>query len=177
MGSVLPYLKAKRIFDAMESPYRDKSLPEIIHDIDQAVGLYSPSGDEDTTVALLGTLSRMMDQDRNLPPELVHELLARIEPTAGQGVEQWSALGRVYSRLASRSSRPDDYQHAIAYFSMARERAPGLPTALYPLLDLYRGRGDRQGMAELGQAILSRWPDDPRVQRIMHAGPAPSASR
>jgi O-antigen ligase len=177
MGAVLPYLKAKRIRDAMESPYRNKSLPEILDDVDQAVGLYSPSGDEDTTVALVRNLGTMMDEDRNLPPEVVHELLGHIEPTAGPGVEQWCALGMVYSRLTFRASRADDYARAVAYFSKARERAPWLPTVLYPLLDVYRGRGDRQGIAELGEAILSRWPDDARVRHIVHGGPPPSASR
>src|SRR5262249_31217783 len=103
----------------------------------------------------------------NLPPEVVRELLGHIEPKATSGVAQWLALGKVYLSLVARGSRTDDYEHAVAYFSKVRERAPGLPGALHALFALYRSRGDRQGMADLGEAILSRWPDDARVRQLI----------
>jgi O-antigen ligase len=177
MGAVLPYLKAKLLRAALESPYLGKSLPDVLDDIDQAVGFYSPAGDEETTFLLSANLSKMMSDDPNLPLEVVRALLGRIEPKAAPGVRPWLGIGQVYFTFASRASRTDDYEHAIAYFSKARARAPGLPAVLYPMFELYRRRGDRQGMAEVGEAILSRWPDDLQVRQLMGAGPTPSARR
>jgi hypothetical protein len=175
MSAVLPYQKASLLNEAIESPYRNRSLPEVAADIDQAVGFYSPAGNEETTVFLLEGLCAMMDADPNLPVQVVRDLLGHIEPQAAPGVRQWLALGKVYTAFASRESRVDDYEHAIAYFSKAREHAPGLPGPLYALFSLYRHRGDRQGMAELGHEILSLWPEDSGVRRLVSPGPPSSA--
>jgi hypothetical protein len=176
MSAVLPYLKASSLNDAIESPYRNRSLPEVLADIDQAVGFYSPAGNEETSAFLLENLSAMMNADPNLPVQVVRTLLGQVEPQAAPGVRQWVALGKVYMTFAFREPRSDDYERAVAYFSKARENAPGLPGPLYALFSLYRRRGDGQGVAELGHEILSRWPQDSGVRRIVGAGP-PSAGR
>src|SRR5262249_34365339 len=47
MGAVLPYLKGERVHDALESAHGNKSFPDVLDDIDRALGFYSPSGDEE----------------------------------------------------------------------------------------------------------------------------------
>jgi hypothetical protein len=56
---------------------------------------------------------------------------------------------------------------AERYFVMAVNLAPKRPQSLYGLLDVYRMKQDRKKMEEIGNRILSLWPEDQNVKALL----------
>jgi hypothetical protein len=56
---------------------------------------------------------------------------------------------------------------AERYFTTAVNLAPNRPQSLYGLLDVYRMKQDRKKMEEIGNRILSLWPQDQNVKALL----------
>lgn len=162
-GSLLPFSRSRRFIAALRNFPNIQSIEQFTAIFDSVFNFYAPVGDEEIAKFLSNDITNVVAQ--NTVPEGPARMLT--EYIDGRlfkdDVRHLLTSGQLYYFLWKRFGEENDFQKAEEYFLKAEEIGPQLPPPLYALLSLYRDKGDRQKLVEVGGKILALWPDDATV--------------
>lgn len=167
-GAYLPFTKSQRYIVALRALPSLKSVGEFEKNFDNAVGYYSPIGDEEVMKFLSNDISNIIT-DQKQTEVVSRALVEYIEPHMFKNdVRHLITLGRAYFVLWQKYDRKDaDYNRAEEYYLMAYAIGPKLPPVLYSLFDLYKLKGDNEKLKNIVSEILRYWPDDESVKNVL----------
>lgn len=169
LGSYLSFVKAQSYIFLVTSSENagPQPLTDIIKKMDSAVGFYSPVGQEEVVRYITNDILNVLIQTTQ--SEQVDRVFTDyIEPHIfKQDVRHTLVMGEIYKALWEKYNRESDYYKSEEYYKRTLALAPRLPQALHSALDLYKVRGDKEKMREVGEQILKLWPDDQRTKEIL----------
>jgi hypothetical protein len=158
-GSYLPLAKSRLYISTMRAAQSIRSVTEFEKLYDQMFSLSSPVGDEETVKFLSYDILSIISIE-NQPEEIARELVSYIEPHLIRNNVRHLLVGaQMYTTLWQNYKRESDYQTAVRYYRAAYDIGPKLPPVLFGLLQLYVNHGDMASANELGDHIVSLWPN------------------
>jgi len=164
-GAILPFQRAKLYIAAIQQSPNIKTLEEFEQIFDKVWQSYSPVGDEEIARHLASSILNPLASPEQ-PKVAARFLVDYIEPKlAKNNVKHLLIAADMYRVLWDRfGQKEDDFRKSEEYYLKALPLGPGLPLTLYGLLDLYKMKGNTEKMREIGEKILSLWPDDERIK-------------
>lgn len=173
-GSYLPLKKSKGFILAMQQSGSIRSISDFKEIFSVPLDIPSPIGQEELTRNLGNFSISVVDQAAN--PGTVGEIVDYIERyfepilERGRGMsygQNLYVLGtlNIVSLLKTREVRY--FTAAKRYFEENLAMGPNRPQALYGALDVYRMEQNFPKTKEVGQKILSQWPNDTRVKQLL----------
>lgn len=158
-GSYLPLAKSRLYISTIRSAQSVRSVAEFKALYDRMFALYSPIGEEEIvkfmSYDVMGIVS-IKDQ----PEEIARALVEYIEPhLLTNNVRHLLVAAQMYTTLWQNYGHDSDYEVAVRYYRAAYDIGPKLPPVLFGLLQLYVNRGDMTSANEIGEHILSLWPN------------------
>lgn len=165
-GSILPFMKARAYIRAVSSLGTIKSVQDMKATFDPAFELRSPVGGEElakfTSNNLFGIVVNPSQGEA-----VARSVLDYIEPKMHQNnVRHLTIVGRMYFSLWMNYHKPEDLNKAEDYYLRAHDIGPRLPQPLYALFEIYHEKGDAVRMSQIGNTILSLWPEEKRIKRV-----------
>ena len=109
-------------------------------------------------------------------PKVIEELIKFISEyydpiiQSGRGMSSGQnvfVMGSINQLAGVRTKDPRYFEAAKRYYLRGLESAPIRPQYLYGLFDVYRNGGDIENAKLIGERILSIWPTDDRLQKIL----------
>jgi tetratricopeptide (TPR) repeat protein len=169
-GSYLPLKKAQLYISALNAAQGSTQTLQTFEALFQpALSLPSPVGGEEVFKYFSSDVANALtDTSTN---EAVSVALVRfLEPYARQDdVMHLLSMGSIYNTLWQNFRRDEYYEKAESYYEKALALGPKLPQSLYSLLNLYELKGDVAKAQATARTILSYWPSDEAVRRVLQA--------
>jgi len=165
-GAYLPWIKARAYISALQtmSDGGIQSLGDYFKNYDVPLKTYSPIGDEEVTKFLSNDILNLISNGSQ-SEEVSRALVEYIEPMLFKNnVRHLLVGGQMHYVLWRRFNNEGDYQKAEQYYLAARAIGPKLPPVLYELIGLYKDMGDTTKMKEVGETILTYWPQDESIR-------------
>lgn len=159
-GSLLPFARSRRFIAALRSFSNIQSIEQFTAVFDSVFNFYAPVGDEEIAKFLSNDITNVVSQ-ATVPEAPARMLTEYIDSHLFKDdVRHLLTSGQLYYFLWKRFGKETDFQKSEEYFLKAHQIGPKLPPPLYALMSLYRDKGDKQKLTEIGQKILVLWPDD-----------------
>lgn len=167
LGSYLPFIKAKLYPEAAIMLNEIRGIEGFKILFTKVFETYSPVGQEEvvkfTSTIIQNTISR-----EDVPEEPAIMIVKFIEPYfIEDNVRHLIMLGNMYGNLWTRFGKEEHFLTAEKYYLEAKNIGPKLPPVLYSILDLYRRKGDKEKILEIGNIILGYWPQDASVRALL----------
>ncbi len=165
-GAYLPWEKSRAYINALKimSGGGIQSLGDYFKNYDVPLKMYSPIGDEEVIKFLSNDILNLISKGSQ-SEEVSRALVVYIEPMLLKtNVRHLLVGGQMHYVLWRRFNKEEDYQKAEQYYLAARAIGPKLPPVLYELIGLYKDKGDAVKMKEVGETILSYWPQDESIR-------------
>ena len=135
-----------------------------------ALDFKSPVGQEETVKFILSGI-RDIVRSPNLPAPVAEELVHFVELYAFKDdVRHLAAMGDVYSILWAKYGDEKSFATSESYYKKALAIGPNLPPILYSLLTIYQIKEDKEKIGEAAKTILSYWPNDSLVEKLIDSG-------
>jgi tetratricopeptide (TPR) repeat protein len=177
LGSYLPmrkstaFIRGMRAVEAISA--NGKLTPELFENIMTASLLApSPIGQEELVRQATGMVMDLVQRGIDEPERMVNFAESFYTPIVerGRGMsfsQDLYVLGLVHQAALMGTRDGRHLAAAIAYFEEGLRLSPDRPQFLYGLFDAYRLAGDFDRARETGEKIISLWPADVRVTRIL----------
>jgi hypothetical protein len=177
--SFLPLTKSTALIRSMRAAEaffaEGKLTPAVFEDImSRPLLAPSPIGQEEAVRQVTGMILDMIRQINN--PGDVERLINFAESfytpiiERGRGMsfsQDLYVLGFAHQAAAIQTRDGRYLAFARKYFEEGLRRGPNRPQFLYGLFDVYRMQGDIRRAREIGEKIISLWPGDERVARML----------
>jgi len=165
-GAYLPLAKSRLYIATMRAAQTTRSVTEFEALYSRLFELYSPVGTEEIvkfmSYDVLGIISIP-----NQPEEVTRALVEFTEPRLFLGNVRHLLVGaQMYTVLWQNYGHESDYAAAVRYYRAAYDIGPKLPPVLFGLLQLYVNHGDMASANEIGERIVSLWPDAANLQAL-----------
>jgi tetratricopeptide (TPR) repeat protein len=179
IGTYLPYRKGVSYITALGQAPQATSLSEFGHVFAVSLDLPSPVGQEELVRSFVNTMSSVIASNAKDVPGLGDSALQLVDHYAqplldrGRGLSFAQLLyvsGAAYETAYSATGNTAYSDKARMYYERGLELSPDRPQFLYPLLEDYRARGDKDKARELAERILSIWPDDAQTRALLDKG-------
>lgn len=172
-GSYLPLKKSKAFIQTLRSLSTARSFGDFTKAMSIPLNIPSPIGQEEL-VRNLGNIVLGVVERSGSPPELIAgsiEYLESyyrpiIERGRGMSFSQNLYLLGVTNQLAFANTKQIKYfEAAKRYYEDGLRLGPGRPQFLYGVFDIYRTENNVPRAKQVGEQILSQWPQDERARR------------
>ncbi len=167
-GAYLPFQKSQRYITAIRNVPQIRTTADFHKEFDVPFSYVSPIGDEEITKFLSSDVLNMIQ--KNQPEEVARDLVSYVD----QHLSRYSydlrlelLRGHLYETLWRNYRHGDDYLKAESIYLHAVQLGPRVPRALYVAFNLYVTSQDPRGLREIGEKILSLWPEDVRVKEVV----------
>lgn len=176
-GAILPFRKSQLFIQAMHQASQSRSVVEYMGTFNKALDFYSPVGQAEDIRFLENQIGSIVAQK---PPQQVADALvmyadsiSRVTQSGKHSsnfVQEIVILGSIHETNFRDYKEQRDYDAALALFEKGLILSPKRPQFLYGLLQLYSDAGEQEKAEEAAKEILSIWPNDERVQKIISSG-------
>ena len=172
-GSYLPLQKSQAFIDTLRNMDRMTSLEEVEASFSEVFAIPSPIGQEELVRHFNNIALQTAQQSGGSNPALTENLVAYVganyEPflTQGRGMsvsQDIFLFGALNQTAFLQTKKPEYLEKSINLFELGRELGPNRPQFLYQLFDVYQIANEREKAIEVGEKILSNWPEDSRVK-------------
>jgi hypothetical protein len=174
-GNFLPLRKSQSFIYMNRSLGTVRSWEQLQVIASESLDKRSPIGQEEIvrsfTNMMLGVL-RSNGQNPALTAAVMEYLHRYYDPIINRGrgmsfQQNLYVLGLMNQIAYAQTKEAAYLNESERYFVTAVNLAPNRPQSLYGLLDVYRIKQDRQKMEEIGNRILSLWPQDENVKALL----------
>ena len=175
-GSYLPLRKSQLYIKAMFDFQSGKvhSVQDFTNLFGSALNFRSPIGRDEAVSYYFGILANVINQQTNgqVIEVLLKESEKWMEPILkaqkGFGFSQNLYNFAMVYKIAAQKLNSDVYfQKSIDLFNEGLKNSPNRLIFLSGLFDIYRIKGDKGKMKEIGETILKYWPDDENIKKLM----------
>ncbi len=168
-GAILPFIKAKLYIRAMNNlqAQRIRTLDEFKKNFDTVLNYYSPVGQEEVVRFLAQEIVGGMiyqEQQEAVSRELVNYIEPRLMQENSKHLVLLSAMS---GKMFNIYRHNDDLIKTEEYYQKLLTLNPKSPQALYGLFDIYQKTGRPEKTKEIGEIILTYWPEDNRIKEII----------
>jgi len=168
-GSYLPFMKAQKYIFLSNSIRNIKTFEQFKEMSQSLFDFRSPIGQEEA-VRFFSREVLTMIRNPDQPEQVSRELAKLLEPYYFRNnVRHLSNMGEIYALLWGKYKTEEDFAQAEFYFLKVLEIGPDLPPPLYTLFELYKLHGDTQKMKEIGERIVTNWPEDAGVRQLIQS--------
>lgn len=174
-GVYLPWRKARLLIRTFSILNGGSTLEQFQSSFGYMLDFYSPVGqDEAISNYLNGVIRVMNDQDE---PEIIAALAKDAEERMRPVLQKGSGfsfsqnifnLATVYRLAAVKLQSEEYYNKSLAMFERGLDASPNRKMFLYGLLDLYLIGSQNDKARELGEYILTIWPDDEKIKEVLN---------
>jgi hypothetical protein len=172
-GSYLPYKKSKTFIDSLNQlkTTQIKSFEQFDNIVSSSLKINSPIGQEELVRQFLGIFPGFISQNEN--SEVIDVLVKYIKTYSdpilnrGKGLSFNQDLYLVTNLYLSAYQKTKDKKYlneAKKYAELSYSLGPKRPQVLYSLFDIYRLENNMEKAKEIGNQILTYWPDDENVK-------------
>ncbi|MEK7174221.1 MAG: hypothetical protein AAB759_01030 [Patescibacteria group bacterium] len=176
-GNYLPLAKSQSFIDTMRKANSGqyRTVAEFENGFRAVLDAPSPIGQEEL-VRNLGSIVMSAVGGSANNPKVIEELIKFISEyydpiiQSGRGMSSGQnvfVMGSINQLAGVRTKDPRYFEAAKRYYLRGLESAPIRPQYLYGLFDVYRNGGDIENAKLIGERILSIWPTDDRLQKIL----------
>jgi len=159
-------LKGRAYINAVNGLANVTTVNDFIVDFDKDFNIYSPVGDEETTKFLSGIVLNIVSQS-NQSEDAAKALVEYLKPHINdKNSIHIITIANIYDAMWQHYKKPEYFFEAESYYKKALSYG-SVPPVLYGLLKLYSTAGDKAHLKEIGNLILSYWPDDQGVQALL----------
>ncbi len=164
-GAIQPLARAQNFIEATRAPAT--TVMELENNFRRALDYPSYVGDEESA-KFLGSNIRGYIGNKQIPEPVSRELLNFIEPYLEQdNIRHLMMAGQMYLNMWSTYKGQSDYEVAVKYYVEARRLGPKVYPVLFGLLAIYDAGGKTAEAKEVGNYILSIWPNDTATTEIL----------
>ncbi|MEK7574295.1 MAG: hypothetical protein AAB514_02055 [Patescibacteria group bacterium] len=175
-GAYLPSKKSQLYIKAILAfqTGKIKSLQDFDAAFGAALNFYSPVGQDELVSYYFGNLANVVNQQNN--EEIIKALAEQAENLmkpiikAGKGFGYSQNLYNfaVFYKIVALKLNSDVYlQKSIDLFKEGLKNSPNRYIFLEGLFDVYRIKGDKAGMKEIGEIILKYWPEKEAIRQAL----------
>lgn len=174
-GSYLPLRKSQTFITTLRGLPNVRSLDEFKNSFRAALEAPSPIGQEELVRNTGNTIISLLQQN-NANPDLTREVLNFVlgyyepimsRPRGLNFAQDFYVLAALHQIAYEKTGEKAYLEKAKEYYLQGLEISPKRPQFLYGLVDLYRVEGDTEKLKEIGERILTLWPDDLKVQELI----------
>lgn len=173
-GAFLPFRKSQFFIQAMRRSSDATSVAGYMDMFNKALDFPSPVGQAESIKFLENQIGSIVAQK---PPQPIADALVTYADSISRADEPGThgsnyaqeivILGNIHATNFRNYKTQDDYDAALALFQQGLMLSPKRPQLLYGLLQLYTDAGEEEKIKETAKAILSVWPNDETVQKII----------
>lgn len=177
-GNFLPLVKAQNYITALQSLREAKSWQDFQDAFDQGLQADAPFGQDEITRNLGNLAVGLMNRNAVSNPVAVKAIEAYMDKylapivarEKGPSFSQTLYLAALIKATAFQITHVTGYYDAAEkYYRLGLKLSPARPQFLYGLFDMYKNAGNKAGMQEIGQKILTLWPQDERISKMLTA--------
>jgi len=172
-GSYLPYKKSKTFIDSLNQlkTTQIKSFEQLDNIVSSSLKINSPIGQEELIRQFLGIFTGFISQNQN--PEVIDVLVKYIKTYSDPILNRGKGLSfnqdlylaiRLYLTAYEKTKDQKYLDEAKKYAELSYSLGPKRPQVLYSLFDIYRLENNIEKAKEIGNQILTYWPDDASVK-------------
>jgi tetratricopeptide (TPR) repeat protein len=172
-GSYLPYKKSKTFIDSLNQlkTTQIKSFEQLDNIISSSLKINSPIGQEELIRQFLGIFTGFISQNQN--PEVIDVLVKYIKTYSDPILNRGKGLSfnqdlylaiNLYLNAYEKTKDQKYLDEAKKYAELSYSLGPKRPQVLYSLFDIYRLENNIEKAKEIGNQILTYWPDDENVK-------------
>lgn len=175
-GSVLPYRKAVLYSAVSAELLRGVTLEQFKNIFSFMLDAPSPIGKDEGVKMLISHTTSVITQTENIPREVIDDLLRFSEQyfapilTKGAGgnfAQNFVLVGALYQSAGIATGDQSYFDKARHYYEEGLTYSPNRTQFLYGLFDVYYALGDRAKAKEMGELILTFWPEDEIIRERM----------
>jgi len=174
-GSYLPYKKSKTFISSLNALRSEqiRSFEQLDKIISSSLKINSPIGQEELVRQFLGIFSEFIIQNKD--PEVIDALLKYIKIYSDPILNRGKGLSfnqnlylatNLYLTTYQQTKNNQYLKEAKKYIELSYSLGPKRPQALYPLFDIYRLEDNIEKAKEIGNQILTYWPDDESLKEV-----------
>jgi hypothetical protein len=174
-GSYLPYKKSKTFIDSLNQlkTTQIKSFEQFDKIVSSSLKINSSIGQEELVRQFLGIFPGFISQNEN--SEVIDVLVKYIKTYSdpilnrGKGLSFNQDLYLATNLYLSAYQKTKDKKYlneAKKYAELSYSLGPKRPQVLYSLFDIYRLENNMEKAKEIGNQILTYWPDDENVKAV-----------
>jgi tetratricopeptide (TPR) repeat protein len=172
-GSYLPYKKSKTFIDSLNQlkTTQIKSFEQLDNIVSSSLKINSPIGQEELVRQFLGIFTGFISQNEN--PEVIDVLVKYIKTYSDPILNRGKGLSfnqdlylatNLYLNAYEKTKDQKYLDEAKKYAELSYSLGPKRPQVLYSLFDIYRLENNMEKAKEIGNQILTYWPDDENVK-------------
>ena len=172
-GSYLPYKKSKTFIDSLNQlkTTQIKSFEQLDNIVSSSLKINSPIGQEELVRQFLGIFTGFISQNEN--PEVIDVLVKYIKTYSDPILNRGKGLSfnqdlylaiRLYLTAYEKTKDQKYLDEAKKYAELSYFLGPKRPQVLYSLFDIYRLENNIEKAKEIGNQILTSWPDDENMK-------------
>jgi tetratricopeptide (TPR) repeat protein len=174
-GSYLPYKKSKTFISSLNAlgAGQIRSFEQLDKIVSSSLKINSPIGQEELIRQFLGVFAGFINQSDS--PEVIDILVKYIESYANPILKKGKGLSfnqdlylaiRFYLTAYEKTKDQKYLDKAKQYAELSYSLGPKRPQVLYSLFDIYRLENNIEKAKEIGNQILTYWPDDENVKAV-----------
>jgi len=168
-GSYLPYKKSKTFISSLNAlgAGQIRSFEQLDNIVSSSLKINSPIGQEELVRQFLGIFTGFISQNEN--PEVIDVLVKYIKTYSDPILNRGKGLSfnqdlylaiRLYLTAYEKTKDQKYLDKAKQYAELSYSLGPKRPQVLYSLFDIYRLENNIEKAKEIGNQILTYWPDD-----------------
>lgn len=172
-GSFRVYKKANAYINAVKSHIT--SVEGLEREYGKALSYKSPIGEEEVVRFYANDVVTILSSGKN-PEEITGEIMKfsrtfidpQIEKTNGLNHAQLLyVMGTAYIKMWEQYQKQEYFDKVVGYYTEGLKINDERPQFLYGLFDLYANAGKKDEAKQIGEKILSIWPDDKKIPKIL----------
>jgi len=175
-GSYLPYKKSRSFINNLRNIDRMGTFDDVKRNFNEVYAISAPIGHEELVRHFSNIALQTVQQTGRENPDLAQSVIAYVEEIYapilenGRGMsfnQNLFILGAINQVAFLQTGNEEYLEKGIQYFERGNELAPQRPQFLYGLFDLYRLSGQTDKAIDMGEQIISLWPNDERIQVLL----------
>lgn len=166
-GAYLPFEKSQRFIESLKTSRSMKTVEEFQQNFKSVLDYYSPVGQEEAIKFYADDIFGLIQKQ---PEDIAHVLAQFMTPYLLEHAYDLRLVllrAQMYDILYRRFERAEDADMAKQAYESAMLLGPKMPRVLYSAIDFYLLTGDKGRAKTIGETILSYWPTDEGVRKIV----------